>query len=293
MKLPFRRRRDERTRGQAMVEFAIILPILAVLMVMSLDFGRVFFGWVGMQNVARVSADFAAAHPDAFDPTVPSTVQTQLLMQQYQVRVANEAAGLNCSPLPVASPSPTYMPEPSLVDTNGNGSWDVGEHVRVQLWCGFGLLTPLAEVILGGDVDVAADSVFAIRGGSIGGIPIGSVAPSASASSSASSSASGSASASASASSSPCPLPIANFNASPTVGKRPLTVAFTDASQTFGCAVSGWVWDFGDGSAISTLQNPTHIYTRNGLFQVTLTVTSPGGEVSTFKPGYIHVCGNC
>lgn len=271
-----------------MVEFAIILPVLVLLMVMSLDFGRVFFGWVGMQNVARVAANFAAAHPDAFDPNIPNNPIKQQLVAQYAGEISREAAGLNCAPLPVSSPVPTYIPQPSFDDANGNTRYDVGEQVRVQLWCSFGLLTPLANGIFGGGVDVVADSVFSVRGGVIAGVPIGSVAPTPSPSASASASPS----ASASASSDPCQLPIANFNASPTVGKSPLNVSFNDTSQTFGCAVSGWLWTFGDGGT-STLQNPTHRYTGNGLYSVTLTVTSPGGTNSHFAPGYIRVCGNC
>ena len=49
-----------------MVEFAIVLPILALLLVMAVDFGRVFFGWVSITNAARIGADYAAQHPDAW-----------------------------------------------------------------------------------------------------------------------------------------------------------------------------------------------------------------------------------
>ena len=50
-----------------MVESALVLPILALLLVMAIDFGRVFFGWVALQNAARIGADFAAQTPDAWD----------------------------------------------------------------------------------------------------------------------------------------------------------------------------------------------------------------------------------
>ena len=33
-----------------------------------------------------------------------------------------------------------------------------------------------------------------------------------------------------------------------------------------------WEWDFGDGSPVSTQQNPTHIYTNNGIYTPCLTV---------------------
>lgn len=36
-------------------------------------------------------------------------------------------------------------------------------------------------------------------------------------------------------------------------------------------------WDFGDNSALSTEENPTHIYSENGIYTVTLTVTNDCG----------------
>ena len=56
----------------------------------------------------------------------------------------------------------------------------------------------------------------------------------------------------------------------------PLVVNFTNQSQNY----STWEWDFGDGTA-TTLANPTHFYTYPGSYRTRLTVTSPGGCVST------------
>lgn len=63
--------------------------------------------------------------------------------------------------------------------------------------------------------------------------------------------------------------PTAAFVGVPTEGHAPLTVAFTDLSTG---GPSTWLWDFGDGDT-SALQNPTHVYTSRGLYDVTLTVT--------------------
>ena len=79
--------------------------------------------------------------------------------------------------------------------------------------------------------------------------------------------------------------PVANFTAAPTSGNAPLMVQFTDASNG---TVSGYVWDFGDG-ANSTEQNPSHIYSTSGTYNVNLTVTGPGGSDSEVKTGYIVV----
>ena len=77
--------------------------------------------------------------------------------------------------------------------------------------------------------------------------------------------------------------PVANFTASITNGKAPLTVPFTDTSTG---SPTAWFWTFGDGNT-STEQNPTHIYTFPGNHTVTLSI---GGNSSTLtKPDYIKV----
>ncbi len=50
------------------------------------------------------------------------------------------------------------------------------------------------------------------------------------------------------------------------------TVTFTDFSSEGSDAITGWNWDFGDGSA-STEQNPEHTYSPEGIYNVNLTVT--------------------
>ena len=53
------------------------------------------------------------------------------------------------------------------------------------------------------------------------------------------------------------------------------TAVFTNTST--GSGVLTFEWDFGDG-VTSTLENPTHLYLQVGVFDVTLTVTSPFGS---------------
>jgi len=83
--------------------------------------------------------------------------------------------------------------------------------------------------------------------------------------------------------------PTADFSAFPTVAFcPPLLVNFTDHS--LGNIVS-WHWDFGDGSS-STLQNPAHIYTVPGIFDVTLIIQNSFGCVDTVEiPGIINLSG--
>jgi PKD repeat protein len=69
--------------------------------------------------------------------------------------------------------------------------------------------------------------------------------------------------------------PVAAFTVTPTSGKAPLAVTFTDTSS-FAIPIAGWVWDFGDGSQ-STLRSPVHTYASAGSYTVKLTVTDGYG----------------
>jgi PKD repeat protein len=75
-------------------------------------------------------------------------------------------------------------------------------------------------------------------------------------------------------------FPDAKFTATPTSGKRPLKVKFTDQSTGY---PTSWIWEFGDKSK-STSQNPIHKYTSAGSHTVTLTIkNSAGSSTVTYK----------
>lgn len=65
----------------------------------------------------------------------------------------------------------------------------------------------------------------------------------------------------------------ASFTANPTSGIAPLTVNFQDTSTG---DITEWLWNFGDGST-DTRQHPQHTYTQDGTYNVTLSVSGPGG----------------
>jgi gliding motility-associated-like protein len=52
------------------------------------------------------------------------------------------------------------------------------------------------------------------------------------------------------------------------------TTHFTDHSTSLSGTITDWLYDFGDGSPTSTLQNPSHLYTAPGTYNVTLTTYS-------------------
>jgi PKD repeat protein len=84
--------------------------------------------------------------------------------------------------------------------------------------------------------------------------------------------------------------PVAEFSGNPTAGPAPLDVAFTDLSTG---VPTSWDWTFGDGGT-STAQHPSHQYTANNTYTVSLTVANAQGQDTETKPDYITVADiNC
>ena len=81
--------------------------------------------------------------------------------------------------------------------------------------------------------------------------------------------------------------PTPDFTASPNEGPEPLNVQFADESAG---NIDSWQWDFGDG-VTSTLQNPAHEYIKEGLYNVTLTVSGKDGEASEKKTDFVEILG--
>jgi len=79
--------------------------------------------------------------------------------------------------------------------------------------------------------------------------------------------------------------PVAEFIVDKTSGDAPLMVNFTDRSTN---SPTSWAWDFENNGVVDSIeQNPTHIYSTPGTYNVNLTVTNAGGTSSTMKTGYI------
>jgi uncharacterized repeat protein (TIGR01451 family) len=86
--------------------------------------------------------------------------------------------------------------------------------------------------------------------------------------------------------------PRPDFSATPLIGSLPLTVTFANRSTH----ASVYTWDFGDGShltqnsALIPQNSVTHVYTRAGVYTVSLTAAADTGLTETLtRPGYLTV----
>lgn len=85
MKIAQNRRRPVRRKGQSLVEFALGGMLLAMFLAAALDFGRAYYTWIVVQNMAGEGAAYLAQFPDR-DYTAAHTAN-----QTYQERARNVA----------------------------------------------------------------------------------------------------------------------------------------------------------------------------------------------------------
>ena len=89
------------------------------------------------------------------------------------------------------------------------------------------------------------------------------------------------------------PLAVVAMSSNIANGCEPLCVNFTDASTIATGSIVGWTWNFGDGTALSTAQNPSHCYSSPGVYNVTLgTISDLGCLSSTTTTAMITVYSN-
>jgi len=75
--------------------------------------------------------------------------------------------------------------------------------------------------------------------------------------------------------------PVANFTYTPEFPKVGEITYFTSNSVDVDGSIADYHWDFGD-TYTADVANPVHVFTADGIFNVTLTVTDDSGGVDTF-----------
>ena len=116
--------RNRGDRGQALVELALIVPILIIIMLGVVDYGRVYFAYISVTNGARIGADYAAAGPsEAADTAAIKAAAvgdtTNLLNQSatnpdVTVVTANDSQGTLYADVTMTYTFTTLFPWPGL-----------------------------------------------------------------------------------------------------------------------------------------------------------------------------------
>jgi hypothetical protein len=269
-----------RAGGQSLVEFALALPVLLIVLLFAIDFGRAFYSWVILQNASRLGANYAALNPEGWEGAGNPTLQAE-----YEALVTKDWGVLDCD----TPPDPVFTD--SAGDTSSAGQtpdtpYDVGDMVEVTLTCPFHPLTPIISAVVGSSVQLTASSAFRIRSGEIAGLVNAPAIPKPS-----------------TVGPTPTPAPTAVPTAGPTPAPTPVppctitivrnptsnninsgqSVAFSATAS--GCTITSYAWTFPLGTPpTSTAPAPAVTFSTPNNTNVTVTLvalTTSGSRTDT------------
>jgi PKD repeat protein len=225
-----------------MVEMALILPILALFLVMTVDFGRVFFSYIQITNAAREAAAFGASAP---------TNGAGITARANQEKNAQSQGGETAITVTWACTNPGGTTIPCASASGGTGA---GNRVTVTVTEPFSFLTPLVDSIIGGGFTLSADATANVLGYAAG---------------------SGSSTTCTTA-------PTASFTVVVVEDLTVSTDPSASTPNSGNCNISGYNWAWGDGlldpGGASSAQ---HTYANPGTYTITLQVTNPAGTHQT------------
>lgn len=126
-------------RGQSLVEFALVLPLLILLLGGVLELGRLFFAYVAITDAAAEGATYASVRPSSS-------------IQDITTRAQQAAGGLV-----QLDPSMVQVQRPSLA---------AGAPITVTITYPFQLITPLlGDLVPGRTIPIRATAVGVILSG--------------------------------------------------------------------------------------------------------------------------------
>jgi len=89
-------------RGQSLVEFALVLPLLVLIVAGIFDLGRAFFASITITNAARVGARYGTLHPSDFTGMVSAAVieaqDSNIIIDPSNVNIACPIDVVRCAP---------------------------------------------------------------------------------------------------------------------------------------------------------------------------------------------------
>ncbi len=92
------------TRGQGLVEFALVLPLLVLIIFGVLDLGRAFYSLIAITNAAREGARYGAYHADDMTGVITATRREAI------------GSGIDLSSSPINVTCPDYIDPVGMCD---------------------------------------------------------------------------------------------------------------------------------------------------------------------------------
>jgi Flp pilus assembly protein TadG len=161
-------------KGQALVETALLLPLLMLLVMGSADLGRVFYYSIGVTNAARE----AARQGTYYDPVTNSNRYDSYA--QVLAAAQSEVPGDVTISLPATSPSHCLTGQPSswsvyypsqpntgyafiCFDGNDSQATPAQQTIQVIILYNFSPVTPLGDVVGASMIQVVASTTMQVQ----------------------------------------------------------------------------------------------------------------------------------
>ena len=143
-----------RARGQSLVEFVLVVPILLLLFAAAADLGRAFYAYVAIENSVKEGAFYGSRAPLCTDDAAAGCGDPR----NVEWRVQNELATLRNPDGTKLIPTAACLDQSTNVAHSDMADCAAGDTYVVTLTYPFKFLTPIIGDILGGTLDLKADS---------------------------------------------------------------------------------------------------------------------------------------
>ncbi len=154
----------DRRSGQAVVEFALIVPLLFLIMVIIIDFGRALYIQVALQNGAREGARYGTVHPTlvtSFDKVNPDNIVYRASTEPAAT-VPTSNVTVTCT-TPAGISTTALMTGKQVADSAFVLCAKSGSRLEVRVTAQFAPLTPVISNIVGSSLTLTGDAVMTIE----------------------------------------------------------------------------------------------------------------------------------
>jgi hypothetical protein len=150
-----RRWRQRSEGGNALVEFAFVVPLLLILALGTVDVGRAFSTWITVKNAAREAAEYGRLHPLERSPDGVGCSDPDNIEYRARREAGSDGLLVEVSP-PQLAPCGIYPGAPAA-------SVRPGQRLTVTVSKSFTPLTPVLDQ-LGGNARIRSSVTVVIAG---------------------------------------------------------------------------------------------------------------------------------
>jgi hypothetical protein len=152
-------RRCRRDRGVALIEFALLLPILAIIVFGTIDLGRAFQLKNQLKNAAREGAAYAQVQPARQVSNTGVCANPNNIRHRAQKELPNNGTGFT---ILVTPPDSSTLGSPNGCETVAG--YAPGEEITVAARRDFDVFTPLVGAITGDPITITETVTVVIQG---------------------------------------------------------------------------------------------------------------------------------